>query len=451
MEHLTPACRRALAPTIMLGAGLLWAAVAPAQELPQDKTEPSFGANLEREELLQAVLARNPGIAAARQAWEAARQRIPQAASLEDPMASYSLAPLSIASGDARFGHQLRVGQRIPFPGTLRLRGAIAEAEAAASEQGVEEVRLHLATTASLLFDDYYLVARSLEVNQEHLRLLEDFQSVAVSRYSTGLSPQQAPIQAEVEAAHLLHQGVVLRKERRVLVAQLNALLHRDIAAPLPPPADEFLPEQLDPAPLDQLRELALTRRPEVESQRAEVEARRIAVDLAELEFYPDFEVTASYNSMWGMPEHRWMIGVGVNLPIWRGRIRARIAEAEASLGSSQSELARLADEVGAEVETALAELEESAHVVYLYRNRVLPASRDGVAAARAGFETGSTTMLALIDAERSLRTAELNYFQALADYASRRAELDRALGRLPLAPQPQPPAADLRETEISR
>jgi outer membrane protein TolC len=60
--------------------------------------------------------------------------------------------------------------------------------------------------------------------------------------------------------------------------------------------------------------------------------------------------------------------------------------------------------------------------------------------------------MLALIDAERSLRTAELNHYEALADSFSRRAELDRALGRLPFAvaaPAASPPtASDETETE---
>ncbi|HVS64642.1 MAG TPA: TolC family protein [Thermoanaerobaculia bacterium] len=433
-----------LASAALLGAGLLWAAAARPQELPEKPTDLGFGSVLERQELLAAVLERNPGVAAARQAWEAARARIPQAESLEDPMASYALAPLSVA-GDARFGDQLRVGQRLPFPGTLRLRGEVAAAEAAAAGQRVEEVRLRLATMASLLFDDYYLVARALEVNAEHLRLLEDVQSVAVSRYGAGLAPQQAPIQAEVEAAHLLHRQVVLETDRRTLVAQLNALLHREPRAPLPAPPREL---SVPPAPAPEaIAATILAARPELQAQRAEIEARRAAVELKQLGLNPDFEVMTSYNSMWGMEEHRLMVGVGVNLPIWRKRIRAGVAEAEARLGSAESELARLEDEVQAEAEVALQNLHEALHVVSLYRNRVLPAARDQIAAARAGFETGANTMVSLIDAERSLRTAELNYYQAFADANTRRAELDRALGRLPFAAA-EPEAASPTATE---
>jgi outer membrane protein TolC len=88
-----------------------------------------------------------------------------------------------------------------------------------------------------------------------------------------------------------------------------------------------------------------------------------------------------------------------------------------------------------------------------LYRNRILPAARDQIAAARAGFETGANSMLSLIDAERSLRSAELNYHQALADANSRRAELDRALGRMPFTEAdaaPSPRSAP-QETETNR
>lgn len=452
MNDRRRAPRGALARVVLLGAGLLWAATARPQELPKTSDDPTFGSVLERQELLEAVLDRNPGIAAARHAWRAAREKIPQAESLDDPTASYALAPLSVASSDARFGDRLQVGQRIPYPGTLRLRAEIAAAEAAAAEQRIEEVRLRLAAIASVLFDDYYLVSRGLEINAEHQRLLEGFQQVAVSRYAAGLAPQQAPIQAEVEAAHLLHREVVLETDRRTLTARLNALLHRAPRAPLPPPpADPGLPEP--PEEVEEAVALALgDARPELRAQRAEIAAQRSAVTLEELDFYPDFEVMASYNSMWGTPEHRWMVGVGVNLPIRRRPLRAAVAEAEARLASAESELAGLEDEVRAEVVVAAENLREALHVVHLYRNRVLPAARDQLAAARTGFETGAVTMLSLIDAERTLRTAELNHDRALADSFSRRAELDRALGRLPLAAAvpaaPRSPATDETETE---
>jgi len=394
---------------------------------------------LERSTLLEAVLERNPSVEAARQAWKAASEGISQASSLDDPMASYSFAPLSFASSDARFGEIVRLSQSIPYPGTLRLRKAAAMAEAAAAEHRIEEIRLHLATAASFLFDDYWLLGRALAITRKHIDLLESFQSVATSRYATGTAPQQAPIQAEVEAAHLLHREVVLRAERRKLVARLNALLHRTTRAPLPPAASGL---DVDLVGLGAV-EVSASSRPDVAAQLAEIDALRTRVSLTDLRKKPDFEVMTSYNSMWGTSEHRWLVGIGLRLPVWRKRLNASVAEAQARLSAAESELAALTDAVAAEVEAALASVDEATHVVRLYRSRVLPATRDQVAAARAAFETGEGSMLGLIDAQRSLLAAELAYEKAMAGVSSARAELDRALGRMPFRTATEPFESD--------
>ncbi len=387
---------------------------------------------LDRETVIRAVVERNPTIEAARQAWEAAREREPQLTSLEDPRVSYNVAPLSIGAGNVRYGQSIGFAQRLPYPGKLRLRGEVARAEAEAARHDYEAVRLQLATMASLLFDDYYFVARALEINVAHIRLLEDFQRIATARYASGLAAQQDPLQAEVEVAHVLHRDVVLRTSQRTIVAQLNALLHRAPDASLPPPPSELgapAPRELDTtAPADE----ALAERPELKARLAEIEAREAAVRLREKDFYPDFEATTSFNSMWGDSEHRWMVGIGINIPVHRDRLRAASAEAAAALKQAESARTALEDTIRAEVYVAQERLLEAEHVVELYRSRLLPASGDQIHAARTGFETGQNSFLALIEAERNQRSVQLGYEEALTNFYRRRAELDRALGSIP-------------------
>lgn len=407
---------------------------------------------LDRQSLIQAVLDRNPGLEAARQAWRAALEREPQARALDDPMVAYEVAPLSVGGAEVRFGQILRVRQRLPFPGKLALRGEATRAEALAAERDYEAVRLELATLASLLFDEYYFLHRALAINDEHIQLLQDFQRIATALYTTGTAALQDPIQAEVEVAHLVHRKIVLGAERDALVARINALLHRRPHAPLPPPPSELpLPEEAAHAALE-LQEEALAGRPELEAVEARIQGLQAAVALRRRDFYPDFEAMASFNSMWNESEHRWMVGVGINAPIWRGRLRAAVAEAEAQLAQAASERQRLEDEIRAQVHQALVRLEEAHHVVSLYRSRLLPASRDQVKAALAGFKASRNSFLALIEAERNQRTVELDYHRALADYHRRAAELDRALGRLPGGPgQTATVAGDTRFSPAQR
>jgi outer membrane protein TolC len=99
-----------------------------------------------------------------------------------------------------------------------------------------------------------------------------------------------------------------------------------------------------------------------------------------------------------------------------------------------------LEDEVRLAVRSAAVRLGEAHHLLVIVQDRRLPASRDRVAAARVGFETGRDDFLALIEAERSLRDAELALDEARAAVSRRFAELEAAAGRTPgLAEGEQP------------
>ena len=176
----------------------------------------------------------------------------------------------------------------------------------------------------------------------------------------------------------------------------------------------------------------AVAARPEVAEAEAMIRAREAGATMAALERKPDFEVMTTYSSMWPEVEHRWMAGVAVDLPLWKRRLDAAEAEAEARLAQARKERESLETDVSAEVEAALARYHEALHHLEIQRDRLLPASRDQIQAARASFEAGQGGFLDVIDAERDLREAELMEHRMLAEAHQRRAALERALGRLP-------------------
>jgi outer membrane protein TolC len=399
---------------------------------------------LDRDSLVRTVLERNRALEEARQAWQAVGERVLQATSLDDPWVSYSLAPLSVGSSDARYGQVVRFGQRFPYPGKRRLAGVAAEEETQASRLSFEALRLELAALASQLFDEYYYVHRALEINAEHIELLGDFQRIAIAQYKAGTAAQQDPIQAEVGLAHLLHRTVVLETRRDTLRAQINGLQHRVPEAPLPlPPAALPLPPMVEAQP-GEVQKMALAQRPELGAAAAEIRAREADLARRKLDFRPDFEAVTSFNSMWSQDEHRWMVGAGINVPFRRRRIRAAVAETEAHLAGAVAGRDALEDAVRSDVQQACDRLEEARHVLELYESRLLPATKDQIQAALAGFKTSRNGFLALIEAERNQRTVRLEYERALADAWQRRAVLDRLMGRFPGASRP--PEAAIEE-----
>jgi outer membrane protein TolC len=392
-------------------------------------------AELDRAAVVRAVLARNPSVAAAHEGLRAALAEIPQATALDDPMVGYELAPLSVA-GDVPLGHLVSVRQKLPFPGKRRLAGeaALAAAAAAAAEIGV--IRLELAELASALYDDYYVATRALEINAHHRTLFEQIKKSAEAQYIAGRAAQQDPIQAEVEIAQLDRERIMFESEREQIVARLNGLLHRAPNAALPPPPAQLRVASGATGTSADLQELALTRRPQREAARARIRRGEARIAVAERESYPDFELMGSYNSMWGMTEHQWMVGLMVNVPIQRGRRRAAVEQAEAETAQSRLEDERLIDEVRVEVDRAHRRVIEGEALVNVLADKLVPAGRAQVDAARAGFVSAQTSFLAVVEAQKNLREFELRLEMARAELSRRRAALARAVGLVPGLPE---------------
>lgn len=140
----------------------------------------------------------------------------------------------------------------------------------------------------------------------------------------------------------------------------------------------------------------------------------------------------ASYNSMWADPQHRFMIGVGLMLPLQLPALRAGVEQARAEERRARRVAESERDRVSAEVEEARARLSAADRIARLHRDRLVPTARERVEAARIGYETNANDLDTLIDAERELRSAQLDAQRAIADADRRRAQLRWAIGREP-------------------
>lgn len=383
---------------------------------------------LDRGALVRAVLARNPSLGAMRAAWHAAAADVRAAGTFEDPMITYELAPLSIASS-APFGQRVQVTQKLPWPGKRAVAGDIAVADAEMAHQDVRGMTLELAAMTSDLFDDYALVVRELEVNDHHRMTAEQMKKAVEAQLAAGRGSTQDALAAEVELGRMAQERVMLDTERDTIVARLDGLLHRAPDAPLPAPAT-VAPVVAEPAPLAELLSRA-AERPDARSASERIAGAAARVGGAERAFYPDLEVMGSYDSMF-MPEHRWMVGLGIEVPLQRGKRDAELDAARARVTQATAQLDRLHDEVRVDVFSARRAVVESNAIVTSYDQQLVPATRAQVEAALQGFVTGRNDFTAVITAERTAHEIELASYRARTELSKRLVALDKATGRLP-------------------
>jgi len=134
------------------------AAASPGTALPADTA-------ITESELVAWVLEANANLASLRAAAEAATFRIDPAGSLDDPMLSYGAAPRTAGSG--RFNQRVEFSQRIPWPGTLKAREAVAGFEAAAVAGSVDALRLEVAAQTRSAHAQWRFVREALAIHHE--------------------------------------------------------------------------------------------------------------------------------------------------------------------------------------------------------------------------------------------------------------------------------------------
>ena len=409
---------------LLLFALLLSPRAAAAEALDSLLARPALEVGL----LERAVLERNPSLAAMRSAWQAAEAAADREGALEDPMLDFSTAPRTWSSDMVDPTYMVSLRQRFPIFGQRGLMRRAGRAMARAAGEDVSTERVALLRETRALFGEYYRNARGRDVNRELKLLVADMRRTALAKYEAGIVGLADVLQAEVEIAMLDHDEVALERDRRTLVAMLNALVRRDATAPLPAPGTELL-LRATPLRADSAVALARAQRPELRGLDAMRDARDAERTLADRQRLPEFEFQVRYDGFMAESEMRPQVGVGLNLPIMFGRIGAARREARARLDETEWRRSALLARVDAEAAAAAARVEEIQHELMIVEGRVVPATEQALNAARASYEANRGEFVTLLNAERDLARARLSLYETRARYFDAVAELDRAVG----------------------
>jgi outer membrane protein TolC len=414
-------------------------AVAYQEPLPLPSSGPSSDSQtivtdvLSREWLQTEVEARNPSLEAMIAAWQAAAQLYPQRVALDDPMLMGMIAPQSAASNTTETAYAFQLNQKLPWHGKRRLRGAQADADADAAYQETEDSRLQVRLAADMAFFEYFLVARLIAINNENTRVAGEFQETAQSRYRANQVSQQDVLQAELELADLARRQLELTRMQQVAIARINTLLRRWPDAPLPAPAELDPPRQ--PADMTALWQMALQQRPDLAGLAWQVQSAEIALELAYKNHLPDFDTFARYDTFWQPANQfgplRASVGLSMNLPVYRQKLRAAVCEAQFRLKQRRAEFDQRSLEIQYEVISAAQQVEESRKTVELYVSRLLPAAEQNVAATRSNYEVNKANFIDLALTQRQLISMRERQTEAMVAYHRRLAELDRVTGGL--------------------
>jgi cobalt-zinc-cadmium efflux system outer membrane protein len=125
--------------------------------------------------------------------------------------------------------------------------------------------------------------------------------------------------------------------------------------------------------------------------------------------------------------------GIGISIPlIDYGSRRNRVRQASASAKAEEMRLVDAENAVRRDVTAAYEKLTASKLVVESFRSGILDDAKRLLDATLTGFRLGGSTILEVLEAQRTYRAVQSDYIAALADHAEALALLERAVGGVP-------------------
>ncbi len=187
--------------------------------------------------------------------------------------------------------------------------------------------------------------------------------------------------------------------------------------------------------PSDKLFETALAQSTRLKAIEAEIRAAEAAVALAYKARVPDTSLGLMADLKTSPVLYR-PIGA-ISLPVWRDKIAAQIAEAQAVKQVAQARLSEEQIALAVSVAEKSFTFREVSRNLALLNQQLLPKARKSLEVARNGYLSGQIDFFNLTDSERTLLSIELDAVEAAT-------QRELVLAELSLIVQGMPPTASM-------
>jgi outer membrane protein TolC len=403
---------------LLLTGALAFAASGPAvARAPQPLPSPlSLG------DVVRIASERRDEIEAARARVRAGEARPTIVSALAEPMISPALdhKPFAMAGADV----SVTIEQQIPLSGIRGHRRASALADVERLRAEANRTTLDVGIEAANAFLMLQERRRMAALVSEQAAFARDVVNAANARYAGGTAPQSDVLRAEVEVARLEASARALVDEVRAAEAMLNTSLALDADGPVP----QLAPIPAPPVPSWAVIKNALTSRPELAASRAEIARAEAEVHVMRDMFRPMATIRTGPAST--MAEGKgWMAMVGLTLPIWRGKLRAGVAEAQAMRTMAEADLRAMTRMIEGEAAVAVSQLEAARARQEAIATAVLPRARMAIEPAVAGYAAGQLPLVSVIEAIQALWGVQSDLIAADTQLGLAWARLCRAIG----------------------
>ncbi len=316
--------------------------------------------------------------------------------------------------------HGFNFAQPVELPSVRSARIQAATVRRQSSQIALSEVRLAVRGAVKQAFFDALRRKRESELARGVVDLLEDLRRRIRVQVDVGEAARLELTRAEAEVASA---RIGARAAELRFSAALSAL-YAAVGAPLGAvePEGDLEPQQILPS-LDELQQEMLSKHPALAVAASEIRLAEAQIASEKAQRIP----TPSFWADWfQQPEAaQYRFGVSIPVPLWDRR-QGPIAEAAAARRQAAATAQSRRVQLLAALERAYNIYQVADQQVQIAEAGTLRQAEAAVEAAQAAFKLGERGIIEVLDAQRVLRSARLDYLNAQFDRQQALLELEQ-------------------------
>jgi cobalt-zinc-cadmium efflux system outer membrane protein len=388
------------------------------------------------DELTHITLAQHPRLAQVAYAVDVARGRAVQAGLYPNPNLSITGDEISDRTGPGGIWTAPTISQEIVTGNKLRLSRAVALKDIDQATLTVISERYRVLTAVRQSYFDVVTQQRRIEILGDLVKLADK----SVENTERLLKANQ------VARLDLIQLEVDQERYRAELEAAQRALpaAYRQLAAAVGVSdlADMTVVGSLDSQPpdydLDRLRAYVVSIHPDIRHAQVGIERANLALKRAKVEVIPNITLSTGYTYQGQNRSNDWNIGLSLPIPVWN-RNQGNIFSANAHVGEAIQEVGRVQNELVSRLANAYAGYASARKRVERYRVAILPRAQESYQLSLKAFQGGQFEYLRVLQSQRSVVEANLEYVRAQGDMWKAASEI---AGLMLEDEWPNPPAA---------
>lgn len=425
--------------TLILVSALALISVRPvvAQQETGKQTEASTGQLQSLSDLVNHAVAFNPGIDGARQKWRSAIENYRLAVGLPDPqlMVTYFPEPIETRLGPQDWNAALSF--KLPYPGKLYQKGRVAQADASVAQIQLSKTIRDVVVSVRESYHELTYIREARKVAVTNAELLNHIRKLAETSHADGRGALIDVIRAQSQTGQIQYDQLILEDLEQAEIARLNSLLNRPPGTPI----GDLLPQPVKPLAfnLEEIYALAEAKQEEIQIKTTQVERAVSSVKLASSINRPDLMLGLFYAGI-GDPDvpapppdagdDAYGVQVGISIPLWFGRNRARVAGARANQRAAQADLQNRINQTRTDIRQLYFRLATAERTMLLYRDQLLPQALKSMTLAETWFREGQGSFSDFVEAQALWYNFNLALARARADYGKYLARLEKSAGQ---------------------